>query len=94
MRKGVYILANKPYGTLYVGVTSDLTARLEQHRRGVASSVTKKYGVTRLVCCEGHDWITSAIKRETSLKRWKRDWKIELIERVNPNWDALEHTIN
>jgi putative endonuclease len=94
MRKGyVYILANKPYGTLYIGVTSDLFVRLEQHRRGIASSFTKKYGVTRLVYCEAHDWLTSAIQRESSLKRWKREWKIDLIESMNPNWDDLEKTL-
>jgi putative endonuclease len=95
MRRGyVYILANKSYGTLYIGVTSDLSARLEQHRRGIGSSFTKKYGVTRLVYYEAHDWITSAIQRETNLKRWKRDWEIQLIETLNPNWDDLEHTFN
>jgi putative endonuclease len=94
MRRGhVYILASKPYGTLYIGVTSDLSARLEQHRRGTASTFTKAYGVTRLVYYEAHDWMTSAIQRETSLKRWKHDWKIELIETENPNWDDLEHTL-
>jgi putative endonuclease len=70
MRKGyVYILANKPYGTLYLGVTSDLSARLQQHRRGIASSFTKRYRVTRLVYCEVHNWLTSAIQRESSIKR-------------------------
>jgi len=94
MRKGyLYILANKPRGTLYIGVTTDLYSRLDQHRRGTASSFTKRYGVTRLVYCEAHDWITSAIQRETSLKRWKRGWKIELIESVNPNWDDLDHML-
>jgi putative endonuclease len=75
-------------------VTSDLSARLQQHRRGIASSFTKRYRVTRLVYCEVHDWLTSAIQRESSIKRWKRDWKIELIESINPNWDDLEHTLN
>ncbi|MFL6690525.1 MAG: GIY-YIG nuclease family protein [Alphaproteobacteria bacterium] len=94
MRRGyVYILASKPYGTLYIGVTSNLSARLEQHRHGTASSFTKKYGVARLVYYEAHDWITSAIQRETNLKRWKRDWKIELIEHANPTWDDLERTL-
>jgi putative endonuclease len=94
MRWGyVYILASKLYGTLYIGVTSDLSARLEQHRCGTASRFTKTYGVKRLVYYETHDWMTSAIQRETSLKRWKRDWKIELIETVNPNWDDLENTL-
>ena len=95
MRKGyVYILASKPYGTLYIGVTSDLSARLERHRCGVASNFTKRYGVTHLVYYEAHDWLTSAIQRETNLKRWKRDWKIDLIERLNPNWEDLEHTLS
>src|SRR5437763_1010296 len=53
----------------------------------------KNYRATRLVYCEAHDWMTSAIQRESSLKRWKRDWKIELIESVNPNWDDLERTL-
>ncbi len=70
MRKGyLYILTNKPYGTLYTGVTSDLPSRLDQHRRGVASAFTKKYGLTRLVYYEFHDLVTSAIQRESSIKR-------------------------
>ena len=82
MRKGyLYILTNKPYGTLYVGVTSDPPARLNAHRRGVASAFTKKYGLTRRVYYEIHDLVTDAIQRETTIKRWKRDWKIELIEK-------------
>ena len=94
MRKGyVYILASKPYGTLYIGVTSDLRSRLRQHRIGVASTFTKKYGVTRLVYYEVHELLTSAIQRETSLKRWKRDWKIELIEKANPDWRDLDATL-
>jgi putative endonuclease len=94
MRKGyVYILASKPYGTLYIGVTSDLRSRLHQHRIGVASTFTKKYGVTRLVYYEVHELLTSAIQRETSLKRWKRDWKIELIEKANPDWRDLDATL-
>jgi putative endonuclease len=94
MRKGyVYILASKKYGTLYIGVTSDLTSRLIQHRLGTASTFTRKYGVTRLVYYEEHDWITSAIQRESSLKKWKRDWKIALIEKMNPNWDELDETM-
>ena len=94
MRKGyLYILTNKPYGTLYTGVTSDLIERLEAHRRGVGSAFTKKYGLTRLVYYETHALIVDAIQRETNIKRWKRDWKIALIETINPNWDELDHTL-
>jgi putative endonuclease len=94
MKKGyLYILANKPYGTLYTGVTSNLHKRLHQHRIGVGSEFTKKYGVTRLVYYEVHDLVTDAIQRETNIKRWKRDWKIALIEEVNPGWKELDHTL-
>ncbi|MBV8976867.1 MAG: GIY-YIG nuclease family protein [Alphaproteobacteria bacterium] len=94
MRKGyVYILCNKPYGTLYVGVTSNLNERLHAHRIGTASEFTKKYGVTRLVYYEMHELVSKAIQRETSLKRWKRDWKIELIEKSNPDWKDLDYTL-
>jgi putative endonuclease len=94
VRKGyLYILTNKPYGTLYTGVTSDLIERLEAHRRGVGSAFTKKYGLTRLVYYETHALIVDAIQRETNIKRWKRDWKIALIETINPNWDELDHTL-
>lgn len=94
MRKGYfYILTNKPYGTLYTGVTSNLSARLNAHRAGLASSFTKKYGLTRLVYYEEHDLVTAAIQRETSIKRWKRDWKIELIEKMNPEWKELDYTL-
>jgi putative endonuclease len=94
MRRGyVYILASKPYGTLYVGVTSNLPERLQAHRLGLASNFTKKYGVTRLVYYEIHDLVVSAIQRETSIKRWKRDWKIALIETMNPEWKELDYTL-
>jgi putative endonuclease len=94
MRKGyVYILTNKPYGTLYTGVTNEMSGRLDAHRRGVASAFTKKYGLTRLVYYESHDLVTVAIQRETGIKRWKRDWKIELIEKTNPDWKELDYTL-
>ena len=92
-RAYVYILCSKPYGTLYIGVTSNLNERLGQHRQGVASEFTKKYGVTRLVYYEIHDSIKAAIQRETSLKRWKRDWKIALIGKTNPEWKELDYTL-
>ena len=85
----VYILASKPYGTLYTGITSNLPLRLEQHRRGVGSAFAKKYGVTRLVYFEEYALYTDAIRRETHLKRWKRAWKIALIEKANPEWKDL-----
>ncbi|MFL1875937.1 GIY-YIG nuclease family protein [Hansschlegelia beijingensis] len=85
----VYILASGPYGTLYIGVTSNLPARIWQHREGVADGFTKRYGVHRLVFFEVHATALEAITREKRLKRWPRDWKINLIERDNPRWDDL-----
>jgi putative endonuclease len=88
----VYILASKKNGTLYIGVTSDLLKRMEQHRMGEGSIFVKKYGVTKLVWYEEHPLYVNAIRRETSLKRWKRAWKLELIEKTNAGWiDLLEH---
>jgi putative endonuclease len=84
-----YILASKPYGTLYIGVTNDLLGRIADHREGVGSSFTRRYGVTRLVFYEEFDDINVAIQREKSLKRYLRDWKINLIERDNPFWFDL-----
>jgi putative endonuclease len=85
----VYILASQPYGTLYIGVTSNLHERMDQHRNGVGSVFVKKYGVKRLVWFEEFPLYADAIRRETSLKRWKRDWKIALINKVNPEWKDL-----
>ena len=82
----VYILASRRYGTLYIGVTNSLRKRMEQHRNCEGSSFVKAYGVYRLVCVERAD---EAIAREKQLKRWKRDWKIELIERDNLEWRDL-----
>ena len=89
----VYILCNKPYGTLYTGVTSQMSPRLHAHRIGKASAFTKKYGLKTLVWYEEHPTIQQAIQRETSIKRWKRDWKIELIEKTNPDWRDLADTL-
>lgn len=72
----VYILASKPFGTLYIGVTSDLLDRTEQDRRGAASAFVKRYNVTSLVYFEEYPIYADAICRETNLKKWKRDWKI------------------
>jgi putative endonuclease len=85
----VYILASKRNGTLYTGVTSSLYARICAHREGRGSSFTTKYNVKTLVWFETHDTVTSAIRRETNIKRWRRDWKLALIEKENPNWRDL-----
>jgi putative endonuclease len=82
----VYIMTNKAYGTLYLGVTSGLLDRVRQHREGKMEGFTKRYGLTRLVWYERHHSMIDAIQRETSMKRYKRDWKINLIERENPKW--------
>lgn len=85
----VYILASRKNGTLYTGVTADLIKRLYEHRNGLIEGFTKDYGVKRLVWFEPHDSMDSAILREKRIKKWNRQWKIELIEAGNPNWDDL-----
>jgi putative endonuclease len=85
----VYILTNRKHGTLYVGVTSSLAQRLWKHREGLYPGFTKTYGLKRLVWYEAHESMIAAIQREKSLKKYKRDWKINLIERDNPHWDDL-----
>ncbi|MBB3034795.1 GIY-YIG nuclease family protein [Alteriqipengyuania lutimaris] len=85
----VYLLANKPFGTIYIGVTSDLVARLWQHREGAVEGFSKRYAVHRLVHFELFDTMESAIKREKQLKNWHRDWKLNLITRENPDWRDL-----
>jgi putative endonuclease len=88
----VYILCNQPHGALYVGVTSDLLERMEQHRGGTGSVFVKKYGITRLLYFEEYPLYADAIRRETNLKRWNRAWKIALIEKSNPEWTDLIET--
>ena len=85
----IYILASRPYGTLYIGVTSDLIKRVWQHKEAVVPSFTSKHGVKRLFWYETHTDITQAILREKQLKRWNRDWKINLIQSTNPTWHDL-----
>jgi putative endonuclease len=85
----VYIVASKMGGTLYIGVTNDLVRRVYEHRTGLADGFTKKYQVHRLVYFEQYDDIESAIIREKRLKKWNRAWKIQLIEKDNPQWDDL-----
>ena len=82
----VYILASKPRGTLYIGVTNNLLDRVEAHRNGQGSQFTSKYRIGILVYFEEHSDVQIAIQREKSLKRYKRDWKTNLIERDNPHW--------
>jgi len=85
----VYILASKYNGSLYVGVTSNLVGRIAQHRAGTFSGHTKKYGIHRLVYFEGAETMDAAIAREKQLKRYRREWKRNLIERLNPAWNDL-----
>ena len=85
----VYILASKPHGTLYIGVTSDLVERVWQHRSGAVDGFTKRYAVTSLVRFEQFGDMASAIAREKQLKRWHRQWKINLVESENPDWQDL-----
>jgi putative endonuclease len=85
----VYILASKPRGTLYIGVTSDLVKRLWQHREGVTGGFVARYKVPRLVRFEMFGDMEAAILREKQLKRWRRQWKIDLVERDNPHWVDL-----
>jgi putative endonuclease len=92
-RPAVYILASKPYGTLYIGVTSNLASRLEAHRSGTVEGFTKRYGVTRLVYFELHDSMLDAIQREKRIKKWIRAWKLEMIEKANPLWADLSEQI-
>jgi putative endonuclease len=85
----VYLLASKPQGTLYVGVTNDLMRRVYEHKTGAVSGFTKKYDVKTLVWFESYGDINDAVAQEKRLKRWRRDWKKNLIERDNPHWVDL-----
>ena len=85
----VYILASGYNGTLYIGVTSNLIQRIWQHKNDLAEGFTKKYSVHSLVYYEVHEQMLSAIQREKQLKKWNRQWKINLIEKINPTWKDL-----
>ena len=85
----VYIVTNRPNGTLYVGVTSNLARRASEHRSGAVEGFTRHYGLTRLVYAERHDDILTAIQREKNIKHWPRAWKVRLIGRQNPEWHDL-----
>ena len=85
----VYLLASARNGTLYVGVTSNLIARIHQHRTGAVPGFTSDYAIKQLVWCEPHATMDSAISREKRIKKWNRAWKLRLIEAGNPNWKDL-----
>jgi len=85
----VYMTASQKRGTIYIGVTNDLGRRMPEHKSGQGAGFTSRYGVQRLVWYEEFFDITDAIQREKSLKRWPRQWKIELIEKTNPEWFEL-----
>ncbi len=89
----VYMLASKPYGTLYIGTTSDLVRRIWEHKNDVAPGFTKRYGVDQLVWFEAHQSRDAALQREKQITEWKRDWKINLIERENRHWRDLSLTL-
>jgi putative endonuclease len=90
----VYILASQRNGTLYIGVTNNVTARLELHRSGHGSEFVKRYGVHRLVYVETYSRAEDAIQREKQMKTWNRAWKIRLIEQDNPEWKDLSDMLN
>ena len=89
----VYILASKPNGTLYIGVTNNIARRVWQHKEALVEGFTKKYSVDRLVYCEAFARPQEAIQREKRLKKWNRAWKVRLIESTNPEWKDLYETV-
>jgi putative endonuclease len=89
MAKYVYMLASKKYGTLYLGVTNNIVRRVFEHRSKTIGGFTARYGVDKLVWFETYADATTAISREKELKKWRRDWKIRLIEEQNPEWSDL-----
>ncbi|MDE5441202.1 GIY-YIG nuclease family protein [Bradyrhizobium sp. CSA207] len=90
----VYILASKRNGTLYVGVTNDLARRMAEHKAKLIPGFARQYGVTLLVYFESFDSVLEARAREHSLKRWRRAWKLKLIEELNPDWRDLTEELN
>ncbi|HET7649363.1 MAG TPA: GIY-YIG nuclease family protein [Gammaproteobacteria bacterium] len=89
MQPCVYILTSEKNGTLYIGVTSNLIKRVWEHKNSVVEGFTEKYGVHTLVWFEQHETMQSAINREKAIKKWNRDWKLRLIEEINPQWRDL-----
>jgi putative endonuclease len=90
----VYIMTNAPHGTLYIGVTSNLVARIQAHRDGRGSEFCRKHGLNRLVYVEEYASVEDAIAREKAMKRWKRQWKLKLIRAQNPDWNDLYEQIH
>lgn len=90
----VYILCSKKHGTLYIGVTGNLSKRIYEHKTKIRKGFTSKYGVDKLVYSEEYGDIGYALDREKQLKKWERKWKIELIESANPNWDDWYNTLH
>ena len=85
----LYILTNKKNGTLYIGVTNDLERRMFEHKNKLIEGFTKQYGLNMLVYFETYQYVNDAIKREKNMKKWKRQWKIDLIEQENNGWNDL-----
>ena len=90
----VYLLASRRHGTLYLGVTNDLSRRVWEHKTKAIPGFSARYGVDRLVWYETYDRIHDAIAREKDIKKWRRDWKIRLIEEMNPDWQDLYPGLN
>jgi putative endonuclease len=90
----IYFMSNRKNGVIYIGVTSNLAQRVDQHKQGITDGFTKQYSVVKLVYIETYNEIEQAIQREKQLKNWQRGWKIKLIEEQNPEWDDLYLTLN
>lgn len=88
----VYILASRPHGAIYVGVTTNIAQRVHQHGAGAVDAHTRRYGIHRLVYVEVFECLAEARRREATLKRWRRAWKDALIERENPDWNDLSES--
>ena len=89
----VYMMASRPHGTLYIGVANNLARRAFEHQTKALGGFTARYDVVRLVWCETYESINEAIAREKELKRWRRDWKLKLVEDFNPGWSDLYSTL-
>ncbi len=93
MTAWVYIMSNRPNGTLYIGVTASLAERVQQHKIAAAPSFTARYALTKLVYAERHEEMLRAIQREKTMKHWPRAWKLNLIADLNPSWADLFETL-
>ena len=90
----VYIMASKRNGTIYIGVTSDLRKRVYEHKQGIFEGFSEQYDCKNLIWYETHDEILTAIQREKTMKHWVRKWKLDLIEKTNPQWSDLYETLS